>query len=96
MDKSKYRDLLFDYPIFCYSRKNFYLSKKKRHYVDNKQFFREDKETLSFDFEDNIGNIEKIIEYLISNNIKYLIISDYQKGALTSNEMEYLLKRLIT
>ena len=55
--------------------------------------FREDKEKQSIEFEDDIENIDNLLKYLINNKINFLIISDYQKGALTPNEMEYLLNK---
>ena len=87
----KNRDLLFDYEIFTYYREGFELSTKKRHCVDNKQFFREDKETPSNYFDDCFENIDKCIDYIKINKITDLLISDYQKGALTAGELEYLL-----
>ncbi|KGG02855.1 ADP-heptose synthase [Prochlorococcus marinus str. MIT 9321] len=85
------KDLLFDYEIFTYTRNDFDLSIKKRHCVDNRQFFREDKETPSINFNDCFENIDKCIEYMKNNKITDLLISDYQKGALTPKELQYLL-----
>lgn len=93
LDSKNYRDLLYDFPTFSYSKSKFFFSYKKRHCVDNKQFFREDKEILSSKFKDDFHNIDKILNYLIQSKIKYLLISDYQKGALTPNEIKYLLRK---
>lgn len=89
----KYNHLLFNYPIFTYKRDNFDFSKKTRHCVDNIQFFREDKEKSSNLFLDCFENLDKIINYLKKNNIENVLISDYQKGALTPNEVKYLLEK---
>ena len=89
----KYNHLLFNYPIFTYKRNNFDFSKKTRHCVDNIQFFREDNEKSSNCFLDCFENIDKIINFLEKNNIENLLISDYQKGALTPNEVKYLLEK---
>ena len=61
---------------------------KTRHYVDDRQYMREDKER------DNANKISVISEEKIDDilrNNDFILVSDYQKGCLNTHTLQYLI-----
>lgn len=90
-NSNNYESLLLDYEKMPFKRDDFRFSIKKRHCIDNIQFFREDSEVNSKDLEISLSVFDRIIDLLIKRKIKYLLISDYQKGTIKQEELKYLL-----
>lgn len=73
---------------------NIVISHKTRHIVDGYQFFRADKESNSDAITYSVQSCAEILQKILAYRPKLVLLSDYQKGALTPMLSEYLLQGL--